>query len=278
MIDWGSDPNAWYLSGPYDHFSSNSLSLGPTPTRASFTLLQPRVVVQFDADNGGSTATSLTLSCSGLPDVQASLLPGEVRSIRTNWSAPCATVTFSSSNGWFTNVDNLVVSSTAAATPTPVPTSTATPSPTATATATPTRTPTPSAAAQTITFDDLTNPDRVLTGAYPAGVADWGPGNWYLSRPWQRFTTNSVSFNGQNLTSASVMLATGLHLERIDAYNGGTSPATLTITCAGQPTVSMTLAADQILQVPTGWTTACSTVTLATTNGWYTNFDNLVVR
>jgi hypothetical protein len=30
--------------------------------------------------------------------------------IQTNWTAPCATVTVSSTNGWDTNFDNLVVS------------------------------------------------------------------------------------------------------------------------------------------------------------------------
>ena len=36
-------------------------------------------------------------------------------------------------------------------------------------------------------FDDLTNPNRVLSGQYPTGVADWGANQWYLSRPWRAF-------------------------------------------------------------------------------------------
>src|SRR5207249_2540030 len=59
-------------------------------------------------------------------------------------------------------------------------------------------------AATTITFDDLSPADRVLSGQYPTGVINWGSGtNWYLSGPWGLFTTQSISFNGGSLTSAS---------------------------------------------------------------------------
>jgi hypothetical protein len=31
------------------------------------------------------------------------------------------------------------------------------------------------------------------------------------------------------------------------------------------------------MTITTGWTGACTTVTVATTNGWDTNFDNFVI-
>jgi hypothetical protein len=293
VIDWGSNPNTWFLSGPYDRFFTTSLSLGSTPTSGTFQLLSPRVVVQFDADNGGRASTTLSLACAGLPTVQATLGAGQVGTVRTNWTSPCSgTVTFGSTNGWDTNIDNIVLSNsggaatatpTPTATSTPVSTSTATPTPTATPTRTPlasvTSTATPVSSAVTITFDDRGATGAALTGAYPAGVADWGSNSsWYLSGPWLRFTTNSVSFNGPSLSQATVTLAAGRFLERVDAFNGGTSAATLTLTCAGQSPVTASVPAGGVVQVPTGWTTPCAAVTFATTNGWDTNFDNLVVR
>ena len=44
----------------------------------------------------------------------------------------------------------------------------------------------------TVTFDDLSGPNRGLNGQY-AGI-DWGSGSWYLSGPYGRFATNSVSY------------------------------------------------------------------------------------
>ena len=44
----------------------------------------------------------------------------------------------------------------------------------------------------------------------------------------------------------------------------------------GQTTKTVALTSGQKTTVATGWTAACSNVTIATTNGWDTNFDNLV--
>ena len=101
----------------------------------------------------------------------------------------------------FTNFDNLIVSDNRA------PLLTNTPTPTAAPTVTPTAVP-----SETITFDDLSNPNRPLNGAYPSGGADWGNNAWHLSGPWGRFTTNSVMLqrgwpderkHGLNLTDVS---------------------------------------------------------------------------
>ncbi len=170
--------------------------------------------------------------------------------------------------------------STPTATPTRTPVSTATPTPTRTpvSTATPTAVvPSPGTGAQTLTFDDLTNPNRPLNGQYPGGVVDWGTGQWFLSRPFGRFTTNSVSFNGSGPTSGSLRFLAPQRLVSIDAFNGGRVASTVTVTCAGQPDVSQVLAANQLLKVQTGWTRACSSVTIGSTNGWQTNFDNFAI-
>jgi len=152
---------------------------------------------------------------------------------------------------------------------------------------------------QTVAFDDLTNPNRVLNGVYPSGVLDWGSNRWYLSGPWGLFRSNSVGFNGGGLTSAPLEVASSWRsvgfngagptsavftfvgartLASVDAYNGGGSASTITLSCTGQATVTRSLAARQTLTIATGWTGTCTAVTVGSSNGWDTNFDNFVLR
>jgi hypothetical protein len=156
---------------------------------------------------------------------------------------------------------------TATATRTPLP---------ATRTATPTAIPTSTAASRTVTFDDLTGQNQPLDGQYPSGLLDWGSGQWYLSAPWGRFTTKSVSFAGAGPTSASVTLLSPRRLVRLDAYNGGSSSSTLTLSCPGQPPKQVSLVPDQLATIATGWTGTCTSLALASSNGWDTNFDTFV--
>ena len=127
-------------------------------------------------------------------------------------------------------------------------------------------------------FDDLSNPNRVLSGQYPAGVIDWGSTAWWLSAPWGAFRTNSVSFNGSGPLKASFNFLTPRRLVSLEAYNGDASPATVMLSCNGQPTVTATVPMGSEATISTGWTGACSTVTIGTSNGWGTNFDNLVIQ
>jgi hypothetical protein len=228
--------------------------------------MTPGRLVRLDAYNGGTASSTITLSCSGQPTVSAILAASQLATLTTNWVGTCSAVTIDSTNGWDTNFDNLVISSGVAPTSTPRPTST------------PTSTPTAGGAAQTLTFDDLAPPGRPLNGQYPTNVADWGTNTWYLSRPWGQFTTNSVSFNGPSSTSAVVMFLSPRRPVRLDAYNGGSATATVTLACAGLPTVTATLAANTIQTISTGWTGACTGLTVSSSNGWFTNFDNIVVQ
>jgi hypothetical protein len=161
-----------------------------------------------------------------------------------------------------------------------VATATSTPTATSTIALTPTpngtSTPTAPAGAQTVTFDDLPGQNQPLNGQYPSGVIDWGAGAWYHSGPWGVFTTKSVSFNGPDLTSASFTFVTPRRLVRLDAYNGGSATTTVTLRCPGQADVTQTVGAGQVVTVSTGWTGTCTTVTIASSNGWDTNFDNVV--
>ncbi|HLF70660.1 MAG TPA: PQQ-dependent sugar dehydrogenase, partial [Dehalococcoidia bacterium] len=130
----------------------------------------------------------------------------------------------------------------------------------------------------TITFDDKAGQDQPLTGEYPTGVIDWGSTNkWLHSSPWLAFTTKSLTFYGPGINSASFSFVTPRRLLRLDMLNGGPTSSTVTIACAGQPTKTQVVASGQLLPaVATGWTAACSPVTISSTNGWDTNFDNLV--
>jgi predicted house-cleaning NTP pyrophosphatase (Maf/HAM1 superfamily) len=41
---------------------------------------------------------------------------------------------------------------------------------------------------------------------------------------------------------------------------------------------AVVLAADTLVTIATNWTTPCSVVTVGSTNGWDTNFDNLDIQ
>jgi hypothetical protein len=158
---------------------------------------------------------------------------------------------------------------------TPPPTASPSPTPSPIASVSPTPT-VPSQSTQTLTFNDISGQNQPLNGSYPTGVADWGSGQWYLSAPWGRFTTKNVSF-ASGRTSASTTFPAPRRLLRLDAYNGGTSSSTVTISCAGQPSVTTSVGARQLRTIATSWTRTCSSVRISSTNGWNTNFDNLVI-
>jgi len=138
----------------------------------------------------------------------------------------------------------------------------------------PITTPSPMSNQSTVTFDDLPNPGRLLDGHYPIGVIDWGVSQWWLSGPWGGFATNSISFPPEG-TSEPFSFTSPRRLITIQAFNGGDTPSTITLACDGNPTVSQGVAANQLLTIPTNWTTTCTTVTVSSSNGWWTNFDNL---
>ena len=127
-----------------------------------------------------------------------------------------------------------------------------------------------------VTFDDLSSPNRPLTGIY-RGI-DWGTSGWYLSAPWGGFSTNSISFPAPGPTAEGFAFVAPQTLLSIEAYNGGTVASTVTLTCSGNPTVTRTVTVGQTLTIATGWSAACVTVTVGSSNGWDTNFDNVTYR
>jgi plastocyanin len=132
-------------------------------------------------------------------------------------------------------------------------------------------------ATTTITFDDTVGENRVLSGQYPAGVIDWGTNAWYLSAPWQQFTTKSISFNGSGRTSESFTFVVPRTLLQIEAYNGGTVASNVSLACTGQPTRTVTVPANSRMTIQTGWSGVCASVQITSSNGWNTNLDNMVI-
>jgi hypothetical protein len=225
--------------------------------------------VSIDAYNGGA-ATTVTLQCAGQNNKVQAISPGQLVTITTGWLGTCSSVTISSTNGWDTNFDNLVYDGGGPPAPTPTVTATSTPGVPATATVTPTPLP-----LSTVVFDDLTGQDHVLNGQYPTGVIDWGTNGWFLSAPWGGFTTKSIGFNGPGLTSGSFTFRTPRRLVSVQAYNGGAA-TTVTLQCAGQNNKVQAISPGQLVTITTGWLGTCSSVTISSSNGWDTNFDNLV--
>lgn len=152
------------------------------------------------------------------------------------------------------------------------------PTPSPTPTPTPSTSPSPSGSQQTITFDDLSGQDQLLNGQYPTNIIDWGTSTWWLSSPWGKFTTKSISFNSPSSTQESFTFVMPKKLISLDAYNGGAGSATLTLSCSGQPDKVAALPQDTITNIQTGWNQTCAAVTVNVTNGWFTNFDNLVIQ
>jgi len=141
-----------------------------------------------------------------------------------------------------------------------------------------TPTPTPTSGPQTITFETAPGQDRPLNDQYPSRVIDWGTGSWYLSAPYGVFTGKSISFNGPSMTRATFAFVTPRRLNQVKAYNGGTTTSVITLSCLGQAPATASVGVGLVQTINTGWTGVCTGVTVDSTNGWDTNFDNFVIQ
>ena len=140
--------------------------------------------------------------------------------------------------------------------------------------------PVPPSSTTTITFNDASGRDRQLGGEYPAGIVNWGTNSWWLASPAGKFSTKSLSLNGNKvpaLTESTFAFVTPRRLLSLEAFNSGQAPATVTLRCDGALSKQVTLAAGELATITTGWAVPCGTVSLGADNGWDTNFDNLVV-
>jgi len=126
-----------------------------------------------------------------------------------------------------------------------------------------------------ITFNDLPNPDRALDGQYPVGVADWGTNKWHLLPPWWNSPTNIIVFANEGVISATFDFLTPAILQSVRVANEGTDASTVSLACAGNQTVNQVIPPNQTAVVVSNWTVACTTISLGSSNGWFTNFDDI---
>src|SRR5207248_10538738 len=111
----------------------------------------------------------------------------------------------------------------------------------------------------------------------PQGLIDWGSGTWYQSGPTGELTTKSASFSGPAIATGSFTFLSPRRLLSLVADNGGASATTLVLSCPGQPDVQTVVAPQQVATIQTSWTGTCGSVTIGSSNGWETNFDDLVI-
>ncbi|ATB39160.1 hypothetical protein CYFUS_004601 [Cystobacter fuscus] len=123
-----------------------------------------------------------------------------------------------------------------------------------------------------VTFDTFDGADEAITGIH--GPFYFVFNKWYLASPWGGFTTKSISFNGGGVNQGELSIYGERTVVGLDAFTWDTG-ATLTLSCFNQPTRTFTLTPGQVTHVVTNWQGTCSSVTLATSNGWDTNFDNI---
>jgi phosphodiesterase/alkaline phosphatase D-like protein len=108
LIDWGT--GQWSISDPWGGFTTKNLSFkGAATSTGSLTFLSPIRVLRFDAYNGGTGSSTVTVTCPTQPTVQAVVAAGQLRTIATGWAQSCTSATISSSNGWGTNFDNFEI-------------------------------------------------------------------------------------------------------------------------------------------------------------------------
>jgi hypothetical protein len=138
----------------------------------------------------------------------------------------------------------------------------------------------PAAPGPLVTFNDKAGSNQKLVGQYPASLIDWGTsatGDWYHSGPYAGFPTKSASLrNGE--TQGTFSYVGGDRILVSLQLTTGWQASTVTLSCPGNPDVVVSLAPDEYRTVPTGWTVPCSSVTIASTNGWGTNYDNLLLN
>lgn len=139
-------------------------------------------------------------------------------------------------------------------------------------TAVPTQT--PSVATTTIRFDDKSAGN--LTGQYPAGVT-WEGTSWAISGPWERLDSQSLAFRSQAITQGTISFSQSTSIVSVVAYNGGTQTSRVEVTCGSQSKVMDVVQKANPVTITTGFSGTCRTATLRSSNGWDTNFDNLVL-
>jgi hypothetical protein len=106
VIDWPR--GEWKIGIPDGKFGTfNMVAADPAQEKLEFSFDSPRVLVGIDVYNGGTSDASITLDSGKEASVATSLLPGELRRIRTSWHESTSQVDIHLKNGEGLKFDNL---------------------------------------------------------------------------------------------------------------------------------------------------------------------------
>jgi hypothetical protein len=131
-----------------------------------------------------------------------------------------------------------------------------------------------------VTFDDPhLAAGTPLSCPYPGGVIDWEPGAWRIGPPVGGFGTFTLDLSepaAQDGTQHGELHFHGPFVfVGIDAYNGGTTDATVTLSAAEAREQTFTIKPGELRRLRTGWRDQTSRVSFAITKGEELHFDNL---
>jgi hypothetical protein len=131
-----------------------------------------------------------------------------------------------------------------------------------------------------VTFDDPhLAAGTELAGAYPSGVIEWpqvdSKPQWKIGTPDGKFGTFNLVPADPNAEQLQFSFPAPRVFVGVDAYNGGTAEASITIRTEGAPDVSVNLKPGELQRVRTGWSQTSSRITFAIEHGDGLRFDNL---
>lgn len=130
-----------------------------------------------------------------------------------------------------------------------------------------------------VTFDDPHEAaGTVLAGEYPAGVMDWGKGEWSIHVPEGAFGTFNAALTDPRATTAEFKFYWPRVFVGMDVYNGGQADATVTMRAPNFREQSFTVKPGEVKRLRTGWGDPSSGVEFEFKNGEGLRFDNLAYR
>ena len=130
-----------------------------------------------------------------------------------------------------------------------------------------------------VTFDDPhLAAGTKLERRYPSGIIDWEPGAWQINVPHGKFGTFNLSLADPKAETAGFRFYAPRIFVGIDAYNGGSSEASVTVHSPNVREVSFIIKPGELRRIRTGWRDASSEVVFDLKNGDGLRFDNLAYR
>jgi hypothetical protein len=109
LINWPR--SEWKIGTPEGKFGTfNLIADDPQAQSLEFSFANPRVFIGIDVYNGGSSEARITIHSEKLADVSATVQPGELKRIKTDWKEGSKEVKFEVTNGNALRFDNLAYS------------------------------------------------------------------------------------------------------------------------------------------------------------------------